>query len=62
MKVYMWIDTSDEYLLPMAVTTSVPELARIVGVPANTIYSYISHSVKKNYKKRMFIAVDIDDD
>lgn len=60
MKVYMQI-TMDKYELPIIVANSVPELARITGVSANTIRSNMSHAKKYGFKYK-FIAVEIEDD
>lgn len=41
--------TSDEYELPLAVGDTVRDLARIIGVNPNSIYSHMSHTKKNGY-------------
>lgn len=42
---YLYIAvTKDEYEFPIAVAETVPELAKMMGVTANSIYSNLSHT------------------
>ena len=60
MKIYMEV-TDDKYELPIAVADSAVELAQIINVSANSIYSSISHAKSKGYKSR-YVCVDVEDD
>lgn len=59
--VYMAIDL-DEYELPYAVADSVIELAQILGVNKNAIYSLMSHVKSGMYKRCRYIKVEIEED
>jgi hypothetical protein len=41
--------TSDEYELPLAVGDTVRELAKMLGVKSDSIYSQMSHSKHNGY-------------
>lgn len=58
----LWLKVSnDEYELPEAVAGSANELARVLGITENAIYSSMSQSKKYGYKQR-FIRVVIEED
>lgn len=48
-KIYMCV-TQDKYELPVAVADSVTELAKLCGVPRNTIYGCLSRRFNSVYK------------
>ena len=54
--VYMLV-TNDIYELPLAVADSVPELAEILHIPQNRIYSAMSKAKAKK-QKSMYIKVE----
>lgn len=54
--------SSDELELPIAVADTATELARMVGVNYNTIYSTISHTKTGQIKKTRYIRVEVDDE
>lgn len=54
--------TPDKYQLPLAVADSVQQLARMVGVTTNSIYSAISHGESMNWKKRRYLRIRIDEE
>lgn len=56
--VYMLV-TSDKYELPLIVTDTMAELARLTGQKRSSVASAISHSKKKGFKSR-YIKVIID--
>lgn len=55
--VYMLI-TTDIYELPLAVADSVAELAQILQIPQNRIYSAMSKA-KARKQKSMYIKVEL---
>lgn len=58
----LWLQVStDEYELPEVVAESAKELASMVGVTPNTIYSTISHAKKKHFKSK-YIKIRIQGD
>ena len=57
----LWIKvTKDKYELPEAVADSVDQLAKMLGIPKNTIYSSISHAKKKGFNS-IYRKVEIKD-
>ena len=60
MRLYMEV-TPDELQLPVAVATSVSELARLRGTTVSNIRSCISHAKKYGYNCK-FIIIEIEDD
>lgn len=54
--------TPDEYQLPLAVADSVQQLAWMVGVTSNSIYSAISHGESRNWKKRRYVRIRVDEE
>lgn len=57
----VWVALSnDKYRLPVAVADSAVELARMVGVTAETIRSSVYHARVNNRNSR-FVKVDIGD-
>lgn len=56
--IYMKV-TKDKYELPLAVADSIVELAELIGIKADNIYSTISHARKKGYKC-CYVKVEID--
>lgn len=56
MTVYMLI-TRDKYEYPLAVADSVTELAKILKIPRNRIYSAMKHAEKKGYRSQ-YIKVE----
>lgn len=54
--------TPDKYQLPLAVADTVQQLARMVGVTTNSIYSAISHGEARNWKKRRYVRIRIDEE
>ena len=63
LKKYLYMAvTPDEYQLPLAVADSVQQLARMVGVTTNSIYSAISHGESRNWKKRRYVRIRIDEE
>lgn len=58
----VWMEvTQDKYELPLVVADSSVELARIVGVTKNHIYSRMSHYNNGRYKTSRFVKVVIYD-
>ena len=53
--------TSDEYELPLAVGDTVRELAKMLGVKSDSIYSQMSHS-KHNGYFCSYQKVEVDDE
>ena len=53
--------TSDEYELPLAVGDTVRELANMLGVKSDSIYSQMSHS-KHNGYFCSYQKVEVDDE
>ena len=63
LKKYLYMAvTPDDYQLPLAVADSVQQLAWMVGVTANSIYSAISHAEAMNWKKRRYVRIRIDEE
>ena len=60
MHVYIAV-TKDKYELPVAVADTAPELARMLGVETNTIYSCISHMKAGQQKSSKYYKIDIGD-
>lgn len=60
MKVYMRV-TDDEYELPVAIADTQTELARMLGVNANTVISALS-KVRRTGSKSVYKEVQIDDE
>lgn len=66
----IWMEvTPDEYELPLKVTDSGGELARMCGLSPDTIYSSISHyknrkrrNARLRERKRKFVKVEVNDD
>ena len=48
--VYMYIDTSDELLLPLAVADSAAQLAKMIGTTKVNVLSAIYHAGKRKEK------------
>ena len=47
----IWLKvTNDKYELPVAVADSASELAQLLGIKKNNIFSAISHAQKQGYK------------
>ena len=59
-KVYIKV-TDDELRLPVAIADTVLELAKIVGVKPNTIYSSMCHA-KHGRRSSVYECVEIDED
>lgn len=59
MNVWMYV-TDDKYRLPIYVADTCRELASLLGITHNCIYSHVSKCKKKN-KPCRFIKVDISD-
>lgn len=59
--VYMEV-TKDKYELPLAVSDSIRELARMRGVNASTISHAINGIDGKNFVRSKYKAVEIDED
>lgn len=59
MVIYMAI-SQDKYELPLAVADTVVELAKMLGVSKNTIYSTMSKYKAGERKKPKYIKVKID--
>lgn len=59
----LWMKvTNDEYELPLAVAESAAELARMVGVKPESIYTIMSRSRKgKQHSPYMVVTVDDND-
>ena len=53
--------TSDEYELPLAVGDTVRELAKMLGVKSDSIYSQMSHS-KHNGYFCSYQKIEVDDE
>lgn len=54
----MWMKVSDDkYELPVAVADTAAELARILGVRTNVIYSAVSHYERGDIKRSSYIHV-----
>ena len=53
--------TSDEYELPLAVGDTVRELAKMLGVKSDSIYSQMSHS-KHNVYFCSYKKVEVEDE
>lgn len=54
--------TNDEYEIPLAVAESTAELARMVGVKPESIYTIMSRSRKgKQHSPYMVVTVDDND-
>ena len=49
--IYMYIDTSDDLLLPLAVADGPAELARIAGVRTNNVISSAIHGEKQRERE-----------
>jgi hypothetical protein len=58
MKLYMAV-TLDKYELPIAVSETVAELARMVGVNEASIWHAMSYAKKKNFKRRKYVKVEV---
>ena len=58
MKLYMAV-TQDEYELPIAVCTSVQELARKCGVKENTISHTIALYKKRKPRYKKYVVVEV---
>lgn len=57
--------TQDKYELPIAVADTAEELARMLGITANRIYSVISKTKKYGYrypKYRRVVIPEVDDE
>ena len=50
-KIYMYIDTSDEFLLPLAIAESPTELARIAGTNKTNVLTTIYHGERYREKE-----------
>lgn len=61
MVLYMKV-TNDKYELPVAIADSAAELARMVGVKAQTIYECISPSRIKSGKNYGYYKIAVEDD
>ena len=59
MKVYMEV-TQDKYELPVAVADSVKELAKLVGVKKDTIWTMINHAKNRGGKCK-YIKVELEE-
>ena len=58
----LWMEvTMDEYELPVAVASSVEELARKIGKTTNNIYSAIYKAKVRGYRSR-YVKVEVEDD
>ena len=53
--------TNDKYELPIAVADSAADLARMLGINANTIYSAVCRTDKLGYWSR-YVRVEVEDD
>ena len=61
MTVYVLV-SRDQYELPLLVTDTQEEMARILGVRANSIATHIYKHRKGLIKRSHFLSVKIDDD
>lgn len=61
MKLYLQV-TKDKYELPLAVAETGAELARMIGVNANTIHSTICKTNQVGDRRCSYVAVEVDDD
>ena len=60
---YVWMKvTEDEYEFPVAIADSARELARILGIKTNSIYSRISHVRYGRNQYTTYKKVRIDED
>jgi len=61
MKLYVYIDKSNKYELPLAVATTMRELSRMTGVSEANIASCISKAKRRGSKSR-FLLIEVEDD
>ena len=59
MKLYMEV-TTDKYQLPLIVTDTPKELARLCGVDTQYIWTYLNHVKNGKIKKPRFIKVEVE--
>lgn len=57
-RLYMMV-TTDEYELPLAVAETARELADMVGVKVNSIYTSMSHHKAGDLAKTPYVKVDL---
>lgn len=60
-KLYLMV-TQDKYALPMAVADSISQLAKMQGIKARTISSYICKQTKKGFKYPKYIVIEVDEE
>ena len=58
-KLFVWVDLSNEYELPLAVADSAAELARIAGTTPNNVSSAASNFKTGRQKRSSFQVVEI---
>lgn len=61
MTVYMKV-TQDEYELPLAIASTVQELADICGTSANNIRSTMSRHKSGKFKKTKYVKVEVSEE
>lgn len=72
-KIYMYVDNSDEFLLPLAIAESATELAQIAGTSRHNVLSTICHGKTYQHKTnkirdgrpaygRKFEKIEMEDD
>ena len=58
MKLYMMV-TTDEYELPLYVTDSVKDLAKVSGCSVHTIHSWVSKYKRGKVKRSRFVKIEV---
>lgn len=60
MRIFIWVDLSNKYELPLAVADSAAEMARIAGTTQNNVSSIASNHKAGRLKRASFQVVEVE--